>query len=132
MRRTNSAFCLSMGSWIFSFTSEDLSISSWTWTWGTVSKIRSASSCFKKCWYPDGFEVETTKGVLEVEKMEGDNGDDENENPGFDEDDDDDSEAAPSIALSSEDPEVSVVGLMAARGAWKTVWGLRSDCVNSV
>lgn len=65
--------------------------------------------------------------------MEGDNGDDENENPGFDEDDDDDSEASPSIALSSvEDPEASVVGLMAARGAWKTVWGLRSDCVNSV
>lgn len=61
--------------------------------------------------------------------MEGDNGDDENEN-GFDDDVDDSEEASPSMALSSEDPETS--GLMAARGAWKTVWGLRSDCVNSV
>lgn len=64
--------------------------------------------------------------------MEGDNGDDENENPGFDEDDDDNSEASPSIALLSKDPEASVVGLMATRGDWKTVWGLRRDCVNSV
>lgn len=31
-----------------------------------------------------------------------------------------------------EDVGSGVAGLMAARGAWKTDWGRRRDCVNSV
>lgn len=67
-------------------------------------------------------EVETRSGVLEeAEKIEGDDDEVEKEKLDF---------AAESVSDVLLDP--ASAGLIAARGAWKTLWGLSNDCVNSV
>jgi len=67
-------------------------------------------------------EVETRSGVLDDdEKIEGDDEEVEKGKLDF---------AAESLSDELLDP--ASAGLIAARGAWKTLWGLSSDCVNSV